>query len=147
MCNPLSETNSTACCLGSCVPEGAADTTTNFVFTNFVLLSTETPTLPVQQDMILIRLLHRITSCRPEADDSTAFLCPNTRQTQTCDKNCTTSFRNTHHKHCTEPWRNDISSFFPLGHSSPTVLASSAASEPQSHGAFRAVVSCSVPRS
>ena len=45
----------------------------------------------------------------------------------------------THHKHCTEPWRNDISNVFPLAHSSPTVLASSAAS--------RAVVSCSVPRS
>ena len=65
------------------MPEGAADTTTNFVFTNFVLLSTEAPALPVQQDMILIRLLHRITSCHPEADDFTAFLCPNTRQTQT----------------------------------------------------------------
>ena len=34
------------------VPEGAADTTTNFVFSNFVLLSTEAPTLPVQQDMM-----------------------------------------------------------------------------------------------
>ena len=73
--------------------------------------------------------------------------CPNKDRTQTCDRNCPTSFRNTHHKHCTEPWRNDISNFFPLARSFHTVLTLSAASEPQSHAAFRAVASCSVPRS
>ena len=65
-------------CLGSFVPEGPADTTAKFVFTNFVLLSTEAPTLPVQQNMILIRLLHRITSCRSAANGASTFLCPNT---------------------------------------------------------------------
>ena len=61
------------------------------------------------------------------------------------DRNCPTSVRNT--KHCIEPWRNDISNLFPLARSFHTVLTSSAASEPQSHGAFWAVASCSVPRS
>ena len=73
--------------------------------------------------------------------------CPNKDRTQTCDRNCPTSFRNTHHKHRSEPWRNDISNFFPFARSFHTVLTSSAASEPQSHGAFWAVTSCPVPRS
>ena len=66
-------------------------------------------TPPVQQLLILERLLHRIRSCRSAADDASMFSCRNTGRTQTCDRNCTTSFRNTHHKHCTEPWRNDTS--------------------------------------
>ena len=67
--------------------------------------------------------------------------CPNKDRTQTCDRNCPTSFRNTHHKHRTEPWRNDISNFFPLARSFHTVLTSSAASEPQSH---ESVLGCRV---
>ena len=112
---------------------------------NICWFSAEVLTLPAQQSMILERLLHRITSfarllrCRHVSGSQP-------RLHTIYGRTCTTSFRNTPCKHCNEPWRIDISNFFPLTCSSNTVLASSAASEPQSHVAFRAVVSGSLPR-
>ena len=46
------------------------------------LFSTETPTFPVQQTMILERLPHQIESCRAAADDANMFHCPNPDCTQ-----------------------------------------------------------------
>ena len=43
-------------------------------------------------------------------------LCTNKDRKQTCDRNCSTAFRNTHKRHCTEPWRIDISNCFSLEH-------------------------------
>ena len=60
-CGPSSETDSGAC-LGSSVPKDVADTTTKFVFTIFPVLN-RTPTLPVQQTMLLEQLHHQIASC------------------------------------------------------------------------------------
>ena len=80
VCGPFSA------CLGSCVPEGVAVTTTNFFFSgedrdksrrqpkghSFFLFCTETPTPPVP----LERLLHQIGSCRAAADDTKMFFVP-----------------------------------------------------------------------
>ena len=108
----------------------------------FEMFSTATPTLPVQRGLMLERLPspHCILFALPLTTPACS-LCPNKDRKQTCDRNCPTSFRNTHRKHCTEPWRNDISNFFPLARSFHTVLTSSASSEPQSHKAFWAVAS------
>ena len=146
LCGPSSKTDSGAC-LGSSVPKDVADTTTKFVFTNFPVLHRNTnTTCSTNHDSGTTASPHCILFAR-QPDDASVFTSPNKDQTQTCDRNCSTSFRNTHHKHCTEPWRNDISNFFPIARSSHMVLVSSAASKPQSHGAFWAVASCSVPRS
>ena len=77
--------------------------------TNFFLLSTET-----NHDTGTTASPHCILFTR-QLTMPACSLCPHKDRTQTCDRNCT------------EPWRNDISNFFPLARSFHTVLASSAA--------------------
>ena len=80
-----------------------------------------------------------------QADDASVFFMSQQRSnkkhvTETAQRRSATHTQ-THHKHRTEPWRNDISNFFPLARSFHTVLTSSAASEPQSH---ESVLGCRV---
>ena len=49
---------------------------------NIFMFFTTPLTLPVQQTMILKRLLHQIGFCRVAADDANMFLCPKVDRTQ-----------------------------------------------------------------
>ena len=69
-----SETDSSAC-LGSCVPEGVADTTTDFIFSERIETirddsPKDTPPVPLE------RLLHQIGS-PAAADDANMLFMPN----------------------------------------------------------------------
>ena len=82
-----------------------------------------------------------------EADIFFMFLCPSTK-IEHKHVTGTAQSRSATHKTSIAIGRGESTSptCFHLACSSHTVLASSAASEPQSHVAFRAVVSCSLPR-
>ena len=123
VCGPSSETDASAC-IGSCAPR----------VSNFFLLvlnrNTDT-TCSTSHDTGTTASPHCILLA-PQLTMPACSLSPHKDRTQTCDRNCPTSLRNTHEP-CTEPWRNDISNFFPLARSFHRVLAS----EPQ-----RSVLGC-----
>ena len=123
------------------MPKSVADTTTKFVFTKFlsVLNRNTNITCSTGLDTGTTASPHCILFARQLTTPACSHVPTKIKHKHVAGT--------AHHKHCTEPWRNDISNFCPLARSFHTVLTSSAASEPQSHGAFSAVASCSVPRS
>ena len=137
MCGPSSETDASAC-LGSCVPESVQ------LFNRF---STETITLPVQtsHDTGTTASPHCILLARQLIMPECSYVPPQIEQ-QTCDRNCPTSLRNTHHEPCTEPVEKRHLQLF----SHLPVRSTGSWHRPRHlnlRGAFWAVASCSVQRS